>query len=102
MLTVRTPPFIVTQPQSATNFNGTTATFSVTASGDAPLRYQWRKNGLNLSGATNSSYNIANVQTSNAGSYVVVVTNSYASVTSAVATLTVLCSAISLAPTNLP
>jgi len=55
------PPSITAQPQSRTNLAGTTATFSVTASGTGPLSYQWLINGTNLvdgvriSGAASSS-----------------------------------------------
>ena len=48
------PPVIVTQPQSQTIVAFSSATLSVAAGGDGPLRYQWRLNGANLSGATNS------------------------------------------------
>ncbi len=51
LLTVWVPPAIMTQPQSTTNVVGTTANFSVTASGTAPLSYQWQSNGTNASGA---------------------------------------------------
>ena len=47
-----TPPVIVTPPPAGqTNVQGSTATFSVVASGSPPLRYQWRHNGANISGA---------------------------------------------------
>ena len=88
-LTVWVTPAITAQPQSRTNLAGTTANFSVTATGTAPLAYQWRFNGTNLAGATASNYPIASVQLSNAGNYTVVVTNVAGSVTSAVAVLTV-------------
>src|SRR5256712_5659116 len=48
-LTVNTPPSITTQPASQTITAGQTATFSVTASGTAPLSYQWRKNAAAIS-----------------------------------------------------
>ena len=64
-------------------------TFSVTASSAAPLSYQWRKGGIDIGGATGSSYTISSVALTNAGSYDVVVTNSCDSVTSDAATLTV-------------
>ena len=73
-------PFITSQPQSRTNYSGTTATFNVTAGGTAPFSYQWRKNGLNLlnggnvSGATTSGLTLSSVTQSDAASYEVVVT----------------------------
>src|ERR1019366_5068480 len=89
-LTVLVPPGITTQPQSLTVTQGQSASFSVVASGTAPLSYQWSLNGTALSGATSSTLTLTNVPTTYAGSYAVVVTNVAGSVTSAVATLTVL------------
>ena len=54
-LTVANPPAITSQPQNRTVDPGVSATFSVSASGSAPLSYQWRRNGANISGATGSS-----------------------------------------------
>ncbi len=84
-----TTPTITTQPQSLTVSAGTSANFSVTASGSAPLTYQWRKNGAAITGATSASYTLSNAQSSDAGTYSVVVSNSGGSVTSSDATLTV-------------
>src|ERR1700688_1612862 len=49
-------PTIMTQPASQTVMIGQTATFSVAASGTAPLSYQWMKNAATIAGATSSSY----------------------------------------------
>ncbi len=93
------PPSITVQPVSRTNIAGTTATFTVTATGIAPLSYQWRKDGTNLadtayvSGVMTTNLIITNVQTADQGDYSVVVTNAYGSVTSSVAVLTVKLSA---------
>ncbi len=84
-----TAPSITTQPASQTVNVGSSATFSVVASGTAPLTYQWKLGGTNISGATSASYTIASAQSANAGSYTVTVTNSVGSVTSSAATLTV-------------
>ena len=89
-LTVIIPPTITTQPVSRTNVVGTSTTFTVVAAGTAPLKYQWRLNAANISGATNASYTIASVQSANAGSYTVAVSNLTTSVTSSPATLTVI------------
>ncbi len=83
-------PGIILQPQSSTIRVGTTASFSVSAFGTAPLSYQWQKNGFNLVGATNASYTRFDAQTSDSGSYRVVVSNPYGSVASSAAALTVL------------
>jgi hypothetical protein len=88
-LTVNIPAGITTQPQSQTATQGLSAAFSVVASGDASLGYQWNFNGSSLSGATTSALALTHVQTTDAGSYTVAVTNSWGAVTSTVATLTV-------------
>ena len=89
-LTVVFPPAITTPPASQTVVAGQSASFSVVAGGTAPLWYQWCRNGTAVAGATDVSLTFANLQTNNAGNYTVVVTNAWGSVTSAVATLTVL------------
>ena len=69
---------------------GQTATFTVTASGTAPLSYQWRKGGTSISGATAASYTTpAAILADDATTFQVVVTNSAGSVTSRSAKLTV-------------
>src|SRR5215471_2149444 len=88
-------PSITSQPGSQTVTAGQTATFSVTATGTAPLSYQWRKNGTNISGATSGSYTTPATTTTDSGtSFSVVVTNSAGSVTSNAATLTVNAAAV--------
>jgi hypothetical protein len=82
-------PYITTQPQSQTVGEGSPATLSVTAGGTAPLRYQWRFNGTNLSGATNAALTFVSAQVANSGNYSVVITNVAGSVTSLAAILTV-------------
>jgi len=83
-------PSITTQPSSATITAGQTATFSVTATGTAPLSYQWQKNAVAISGATASSYTTPTETTADSGAqFTVVVSNSVGSVTSNAATLTV-------------
>src|SRR6202165_3044459 len=85
-----TAPSITTQPVSADVTAGQTATFSVTATGTAPLRYQWQKDGSAVSGATSSSYTTPPTTVSaNRPLFTVVVTNSAGSVTSNTATLNV-------------
>jgi hypothetical protein len=84
------PPSITTQPQNQAINVGSSATFNVTATGSAPLNYQWWFNGTNLlAGATNSSLTLTNVQMDDAGNYSMVVTNTAGSVTSSNAVLTV-------------
>lgn len=84
------PPQITTQPANQTVSVGHTATFTVAASGTAPLSYQWQKNGANITGATSTSYTTpATTLTDNGATFQVVVTNSAGSTTSHAATLTV-------------
>ncbi|MEQ2009067.1 MAG: immunoglobulin domain-containing protein [Limisphaerales bacterium] len=82
VLTVLVPPSITAQPVSQTVSVGQSVSFTVTATGTAPLNYQWRKDGTNLNGATSATYNLAGVQTNQAGSYTVVVSNAAGSITS--------------------
>jgi Cep192 domain 4/Immunoglobulin domain len=81
---------IKTQPASRTVTDGQTATFSVAATGTAPLGYQWKKNGAAISGATSSAYTTpATTASDNGAQFTVSVSNSAGSVTSNAATLTV-------------
>jgi beta-galactosidase len=97
-------PSITTQPVSQTVTAGQTVTFTVAATGTAPLSYQWKKNGGTISGATGSSYKTPTTTSSDNGAqFTVVVSNSAGSVTSNAATLTVKSSTVLLNanPTNL-
>jgi hypothetical protein len=80
---------ITVQPQSQTALIGTNVVLTVAAAGVAPLSYQWQFNGAALAGATSTNLTLANVQSTNSGSYQVVVSNPAGSVSSAVAVLTV-------------
>src|SRR5467141_3701908 len=83
-------PTITTQPGNQTVTAGQTATFTVVAAGTAPLSYQWQKNGVNIAGATSTSYTTPVTTTADSGStFDVVVSNTAGTVTSAAATLTV-------------
>lgn len=84
-----TPLSIVAQPQGSTVTAGGSVTFSVTATGTAPVTYQWMWNGATVAGATSSSYSKSNVQVSDAGVYSVAVYDANTSTTSSGATLTV-------------
>ncbi len=86
-LLAKLPPGITHQPSSQTIALSNSVTFTVGATGTAPLNYQWRFNGTNLAGATTNFYTLNNAQPSNAGNYTVIVTNNYGAVTSAIATL---------------
>jgi len=81
---------------------GAGATFCVTAGGTSPLSYQWRLNGANIGGATNSLLVLEDVQLADGGNYSVQVTNRFGSVISANAVLTVEAPpVITTEPTNL-
>ncbi len=86
-----TVPVITTQPAANVEINqGANYKFSVVASGQAPLSYQWFKNGAPISGATGSSYTISPATSSDAGTYTVTVSNSLGSVTSSNSVLSVI------------
>ncbi|MEI7732941.1 MAG: immunoglobulin domain-containing protein [Verrucomicrobiota bacterium] len=92
-------PQITTEPKSQTNFLGSTAKFTVSAStlatGAPALQYQWQSNGVNLvaggqfSGVNSNILTITNVSYGNAADYIVIVSNPSGSVTSSVATMSV-------------
>jgi len=93
------PPVITTQPVARTVSAGATTTFSVSATGGI-LSYQWYFNGNAISGATGADYTIAGAQAANAGSYHVVVSNFYGSVTSATVQLSVTAPSVPTAPAS--
>jgi hypothetical protein len=80
-------PEITVQPAAVTVAAGMPATFTVIAQSSLPMTYQWRRNGVNLPGATLSGLTLANVQATEVGGYSVVVTTTSGSVTSASAPL---------------
>ena len=78
------PPTITQNPSDVVATNGGTAALTVQAGGTAPLHYQWYFNAANLlAGATNASLVLSGVGSAQVGSYQVVVSNPYGSVTSA-------------------
>jgi Abnormal spindle-like microcephaly-assoc'd, ASPM-SPD-2-Hydin/Immunoglobulin I-set domain len=90
-------PGITTPPASQTVITGNTATFAVTASGTAPLSYQWSKNGTAINGALSSTYTTpAETATDNNAKFTVAVSNTAGSATSAAAILTVSASSLLL------
>ena len=99
---VNDPPGITQQPGSQFVLPGSAAAFSVVASGTSPLSYQWQKNSINLSdsgnysGSTTAVLGVSGVDSTDIASYGCVVTNAYGSVTSSVATLTLVTNAFVL------
>jgi uncharacterized protein (DUF4415 family) len=82
-------PRILLDPTNVTVRRGGQALFKVVAGGDAPLRYQWRRDGIELPGATNAVLRLENVAASQAGTYSVLVSNTSGSSTSGAAALAV-------------
>ena len=82
-------PSITTQPTAQTAAVGGSATFSVTATGNATLTYQWLRDDVEITDAINATLNLTNVQAADAGTYTVIVTNAVGSVTSAGAALVI-------------
>ena len=85
-----TPPVLTSQPQSGTNVVGATVSLAVAATACTDLSYQWSFNSGSLIGQTNATLTLVGVDFSAAGNYTVTVTSAGGSVTSDVATLTVI------------
>lgn len=96
MVQVINAPFLAQQPTNQTGVVGGPVQFTIQAGGDEPFTYGWYQNATALpddarrSGSTTPTLTISNLVTSDAGNYTVRVTNAFGSVTSAVATLTVI------------
>jgi|GEM_PF-1101174 len=89
VLLVGFAPSITNQPAAQTVPAGAAASFSVGATGDGVLSYQWSFNGAVLSNATNASLVLSNVGSSNIGAYAVAVTSPFGSATSSNASLAI-------------
>lgn len=84
-----TGPAITSQPVDQTVLEGASATLSVAAVGVMPLSYQWRKDGVDIPGATATDYSIQAAHFADAGAYTVMVANPYGSQASSAAILQV-------------
>jgi hypothetical protein len=82
-------PTIISEPQDRAAVVGNPASFTVSLTGDEPLVYQWFKGSNTITNATNSTLVISNVVAVDSGGYQVVISNSFGSVTSRVAQLSV-------------
>ena len=71
------------QPQNVAVLPGQTATFFADVAGSEPLWFQWAHNGVTMAGATNATLQVSPVMVTDEGTYIVVVTNAYGSITSA-------------------
>jgi hypothetical protein len=85
-----TPPFVTMQPVPQTIAAGSTATFSAAGAGSLPLGYQWKKNGVNIPGASANTLTIPSAYYTDAGNYSLQITNQLGSTNSSAASLTVL------------
>ena len=83
------PPEIVAAPVSQAIMTGAAVTLSVQADGASDLAYQWQHDGVDIPGATGSSFSIPSVQAFHAGSYSVVVSDAWGSTASVPASLLV-------------
>ena len=83
------PPTIVQQPQPVVVQEGEPASFSVSATGEGTLAYQWQREGEDLAGAQASILTLSSTAASDGGSYRVLVSNEGGVTTSATANLTV-------------
>ncbi|MGK0241182.1 MAG: hypothetical protein ACI92G_004674, partial [Candidatus Pelagisphaera sp.] len=83
------PPTIAEQPDGVSSFDGETIVFAVEANGQGPFEYQWKKDDVEIEGATDSAFSIENVSSGNDGAYTVTVTSTSGSTTSAVASLSI-------------
>ena len=84
-----TAPVITSQPQGATVNASSTLALTVAATGTPTPTYQWRKDGVAISGATSNTLVLPSATSSAAGNYTVVVSNSLGAVTSNSATVSV-------------
>jgi hypothetical protein len=90
LVVTSTPPVFFGQPANQTVYWGASASFSVWASSHSQLTFRWYHNGVPLPGTNSSAWlYLPNATTEDAGDYFCVASNAGGSVTSAVATLTV-------------
>ena len=101
VLTVLGPPVIGSQPASQSVAVSNNVSFTVVVDGPAPLTYKWFFNTNTPVGVNSNQLALLNVQTTNAGTYSVIITNNYGAVTSTFATLTVSTSVLANAQFNL-
>ncbi len=83
------PPELVAQPKNQVVLTGKTATFKVSASGPGTLKYQWKKNGVNIVGAVSATLTVKSCSAKSAGRFTVSVSNTGGAILSAPAALVV-------------
>lgn len=84
------PPLFLIQPRSVAVSHGADFTFESEVNGAQPVSYQWRKDGINISGATDPALELTSIDGGDLGVYDLLASNSVGSTTSAVATLSLL------------
>ena len=89
VITVNSPPSITYQSADSTRCEGESMTFKVSATGTAPLSYQWYNGQTAVTGGDTSKYNISSVVPADNGNYHAVITNGCASISSGYKYLTV-------------
>lgn len=89
-LTINTPPVILTQPRSQNVVLGSSASFSVEVESSTAVTYQWRKNGVEIAGATSRVFSIPTTGGDDSASYIVSILNEVGSTFSSAASLTVI------------
>jgi alpha-tubulin suppressor-like RCC1 family protein len=96
----RLTPIILKQPTDQFAPAGSNVTFTAQALGLAEMRYQWQFNGTNIAHATNATLTLNNIQTNNQGNYQVVFSTGAGSLTSSVASFTLITPPVILAQTQ--
>ncbi|MGC3956502.1 MAG: immunoglobulin domain-containing protein [Verrucomicrobiota bacterium] len=84
------PAGFITQPATVVANVGQSGSLSALAISDLPINYQWYKNGAVISGAVNTSLSFPSLVSTDAGNYTVVASNSFGSVTSIVAMVSII------------
>ena len=100
IITVYELPVFTLQPLSQTACNGNNVSFSIEAQGKEPIYFQWQKNGNNITGATNTIFQLNNVTTANATTYNCNITNECGSSSSDEATLSVISEPVVINPSQ--
>ncbi len=95
------PPVITTQPLAVSTVTGRQASFSVAATGQEVLRYQWYKDGTKVLGALGATFTLYNPRVEDAGHYTVTITNPVSTISSDPVTLTVAAAVSFISPTGI-
>ena len=82
------PPSILSSPQPQVDIPGATVAFSAAATGSPPINFQWRKNGVNIPGATNFTFILQGISTNDAATYDAVASDELTNAITTGATLT--------------